>query len=294
MAKRNKKDALGQGIRALLGDIGADYQALDEKQQASAICEIPLRNIEVNPYQPRVDFDEEMLKELSESIKTHGVIQPVTVRFMGGEDYQLIAGERRLRASKLAGLDQIPAYIRKADDQAMLEIALIENIQRQDLNPVEIAENYRRLIEECNIKHEEVGDRLGKKRSTVTNYLRLLKLPPDIQKGLKSRSISMGHARAILSLEQVDAQLDLYKQIVNQGLSVRQVEQMVRSYPMNKNKKKSSTSGKLSVELQKIQDQLCDTFDTKVNVVRNKQGKGQLVFNFTSDDDLNRILDKLL
>lgn len=295
MTKITKKKELGAGIRALLGDISVEenYNAANTNSpNNNYISTINLNNIEVNPFQPRLDFDEERLQELAESIKVHGVIQPITVRILAPNQYQLIAGERRLRASKLAGETEIPAYIRQADDQAMLEIALIENIQREDLNPMEVAQNYQRLIEECNITHDDLGKRLGKNRSTVTNYLRLLKLPPDIQVALKKQILSMGHARALISLETIEQQLAIYKAIVEKALSVRQVEEMVRQ--MAKPQKPASNTGidaiKVPIHFRKIQESLASHFGTPINLKRNSKGKGELIISFASDTELNRIL----
>jgi ParB family chromosome partitioning protein len=295
MTKTTKKKELGAGIRALLGDINMDSNAINAEndvRSSNYISEIPIQYIEVNPFQPRLDFDEERLQELAESISVHGVIQPITVRRLAPDQYQLIAGERRLRASKIAGLSDIPAYIRQADDQAMLEIALIENIQREDLNPMEIAQNYQRLIEECSITHDDLGKRLGKNRSTVTNFLRLLKLPPDIQVALKNQTISMGHARALITLTTVEQQLTIYKAIIERALSVRQVEEMVRQ--MAKTPKTTPNAGidgiRMPIHFRKIQENLAAHFGTVVNLKRNNKGKGELVIPFGSDSELNRIL----
>ncbi len=294
MAKsKSKKAALGKGIAALLQ--GIDAESVTTNELAQTDVKIPISQIEVNPFQPRSDFDKEKLKELSDSIKIHGVIQPITVRMLGRNAFQLIAGERRLRASKLAGLKDIPAYIRTADDQEMLELALIENIQRQELNPIEIAQNYQRLIDECDLTHEELGKRLGKSRSATGNFLGLLKLPPAIQLGLKSKVIAMGHAKCLIGVNKADVQLALYEEIKSKQLSVRQAEELVRTWRNANNSKsnKTSNSGKLPVHLQKVQDQLAAHFETKVIFKRNTKGKGQLSISFNNDDDLNRILDLL-
>ncbi|HEY0770086.1 MAG TPA: ParB/RepB/Spo0J family partition protein, partial [Sphingobacteriaceae bacterium] len=235
----SKKKALGRGLSALLSDNEADDKlevdipvslpaAATEAKPAAGIAEIPIGQIEVNPFQPRTHFDEDALLELAESIRVHGIIQPITVRRLAQNQYQLISGERRFQASKLAGLEQIPAYIRSADDQQMLEMALIENIQRENLNAIEIALSYQRLITECQLKQEELGERVGKNRATVTNYLRLLKLPPDIQIAVRDNKISMGHARAIINVENPEQQLYIFKKTVNDELSVRKVEELVR------------------------------------------------------------------
>lgn len=290
--RKNKKQTLGKGLRALLEGINTEH-VQTPKAESNKIAPIPIHQIEVNPYQPREKFDETALQELATSIKTHGIIQPITVRSLGVGKYQLIAGERRLRASKLAKLKQIPAYIRTADDQAMLEIALIENIQREDLNAMEIAQNYQRLIEECTLTHEDLAKRLGKTRTTISNYLRLLKLPPEIQLALKSKKLSMGHARALIAIDKVEVQLMLFQNIVEQGWSVRKVEDWVRQYK-NQNKKtpkKKKTATRLPPEIQQLQDDLARRLDTQVRFTRTRKGKGQLSISFASDADLNRILE---
>lgn len=297
MTKTNKKKELGQGIRALLGDIEVDeVQAQHERDTLNNISEILIDQIEVNPYQPRVDFDEERLQELADSIRVHGVIQPITVRRLAAGQYQLIAGERRLRASRIAGMQLIPAYIRQANDQAMLEIALIENIQREDLNPVEVALTYQRLLDECALTHDILASRLGKNRSTVTNFLRLLKLPPEIQLGLKSRQITSGHARALISLEAVEQQLALYKTIIEKALSVRQVEELVRQMGKQSEKKAQpipTDKVRLPIHFKKVQENLESLLGTKVDLKRSNKGKGQIVISFASDAELNRILGVL-
>src|SRR6478609_8840932 len=231
MTDAKKRNALGRGLSALLEDADNVKSAKLEPttHPISVINEIPLDQIEVNPYQPRTHFDQEALKELSESIKLQGIIQPITVRQLSKNQYQLISGERRLQASKLAGLTQITAYIRTANDQQMLEMALIENIQRENLNAIEVALSYQRLMTECNLKQEELGDRVGKNRATVSNYLRLLKLPPDIQAAIRDTRISMGHARAIIAMDKAEQQLYVFNRILSEGLSVRQVEELVKN-----------------------------------------------------------------
>lgn len=290
--KKTKKEELGLGIRSLLSGIDSDVSP--EKAELVNFQEIDVEEIEVNPFQPREDFDEDALEALTKSIAVHGVIQPITVRRIGSE-FQLIAGERRLRASKLAGKETIPAYIRTADDQEMLEIALIENVQRQDLNPIEMAINYMRLKEDCGLTDQEVAKRLGMKRTTITNFLRLLKLPPEIKSSLKSRQITKGHAMALAGIEEVEVQLYLHKEIVEKGLSVRQAESLARQYSKHTKKKKTSpkSSNSLSPQFKQIQDQLASFFETKVELTRDTKGKGQVTISFTSDDDLNRILELL-
>lgn len=290
-----KKEELGKGIRALLGgmneDVPSSKEALEAVQKVSNTM-VPLGQIEVNPFQPRADFDKEALEELADSIRAHGVIQPITVRALGGKRYQLISGERRLRASKMAGLPEVPVFIRKADDQEMLEIALIENIQREDLNAIEIAINYKRLIDECSLTQEAMAGRLGKNRTTVTNYLRLLKLPPDIQKSLKDKAITMGHARAMITVDDADLQLALHKETVDKGLSVRQVEELVKRAQQDPQFKKKPAEKDVPLAYRKIQDQLSSLFSTKVQMKPKAGGRGEIVITYYSDDDLDRILEQ--
>lgn len=293
----NKKEALGKGIRALLSGIEEDVGSADglnskELSAKTGVARIPLDQIEINPFQPRAEFDEEKLNELKDSIEIHGVIQPITLRSLGKNKYQLISGERRLRASKLAGLKDIPAYVREADDQEMLEIALIENIQREDLNAIEISINYQRLLEECNLTQEALSKRLGKNRSTVTNYLRLLKLPPQIQNGIKDKSISMGHARALITLEDTLAQSDIFEQIVQKGLSVRQVEALAKNYKP-KAKRENEKSKELPLAYRKIQDELSSALSAKVTLKPKKGDRGDIVISYSSDEELDRLLDQL-
>src|SRR6187551_1941760 len=244
----SKKKALGRGLSALLSDNEEDEKLNVEistdvipSTPANGMSEIQVSEIEVNPFQPRTHFDQEALKELAESIKVHGIIQPITVRRLSRNQYQLISGERRFQASQLAGLKSVPAYIRLADDQQMLEMALIENIQRENLNAMEIALSYQRLLTECNLKQEELGERVGKNRSTVTNYLRLLKLPPDIQIAVRDNRLSMGHARAIINVDMPDQQLYIFKKALGEELSVRKVEELVRELASTKKEGKSTT-----------------------------------------------------
>ncbi|MEY3404957.1 MAG: hypothetical protein RL161_387 [Bacteroidota bacterium] len=292
----SKKIALGRGLKSLLEDTPAsESESIGTTPPASnsGMSEILLSDIEVNPFQPRQYFDQEALKELSESIKVHGIIQPLTVRRLGPNSYQLISGERRFQASKLAGLKSVPAYVRQANDQQMLEMALIENIQRENLNPIEVALSYQRLISECNLNQEELGERVGKNRSTVTNYLRLLKLPPDIQIALRDNILSMGHARAILGAETPDRQIYLFKRIINEDLSVRKVEEMVRKMHDNRGgKSEQDTSSSANREITQLQSKLSSHFGTKVAI--NSDGKrGEIKIPFVSVEDLNRILDIL-
>lgn len=298
-----KRKALGKGLSALLNDSDnvLPYKRSDKNEVSSppevnsmgSVNEIKIAEIEINPFQPRTDFDQEALKELSESIKLQGLIQPITVRRINAHSYQLISGERRLRASKLAGLTNIPAYIRAANDQQMLEMALIENIQRENLNAIEVALSFQRMIDECSLKQEELGDRVSKNRSTVTNYLRLLKLPPVIQASIRDGHISMGHAKALISVEDADKQLFIHKHIIQDGLSVRKVEQMVRELQHSRIKKEGKQPEPISFQMQKIQDDLSSKFSTKVKLNISNQGKGSIEIPFLSEDDLGRILEML-
>jgi ParB family chromosome partitioning protein len=285
-----KKKALGRGLSALLSDT-PETEKLDEAPLPSSnLNELPIAEIEVNPFQPRQDFDQEALRELAESIKVHGIIQPVTVRKLARNQYQLISGERRYQAARLAGLKTIPVYVRSADDQQMLEMSLIENIQRENLNPVEIALSYQRLLTECNLKQDELGDRVGKNRTTVTNYLRLLKLPPDIQIALRDNKLSMGHARAIISIENPEIQLLIFKRTIREELSVRQVEDLVRSMTKGTKEKAGSATPGASKEIVQLQGKLSTHFGTKVSV-KSDGRKGEIKIPFLSIEDLNRILD---
>lgn len=290
------KNALGRGLGALLNEASDESPRIPKKANISpsGINEIGIELIETNPFQPRTHFDEEALNELKDSIKTQGIIQPITVRKVGAK-YQLISGERRLQASKLAGLKKIPAYVRSANDQQMLEMALIENIQRENLNAIEVALSYQRLISECDLKQEELGDRVGKKRSTVTNYLRLLKLPPDIQAGIRDGVVSMGHARALISIESVDILLEVYKKIIQQELSVRKTEELVRllTNPSNAKTPVSAGAKAASPEIQKLQSELSSHFGSKVRINADAKNKGEIKIPFVSAQDLNRILEIL-
>lgn len=291
-----RKNALGRGLGALLNDSPANTPSLPKKasvNSSAAINEIKTDQIEVNPYQPRTHFDEAALNELKDSIKTQGIIQPITVRQLSKNEYQLISGERRLQASKLAGLTKIPAFVRQANDQQMLEMAIIENIQREDLNAIEVALSYQRLLKECDLKQEELGDRVGKKRSTVTNYLRLLKLPTAVQAAIKEGSLSMGHARALLGVENIDIQLDLFTKIVQQGLSVRKTEELVRLLTTNEPPETKKQAKPVRPELQKLQSELSSHFGSKIKINADTNNKGEIKIPFVSAQDLNRILDIL-
>lgn len=303
-----KKKALGRGLSALLSDSpGDDKLEMDipvnitvpttpvsTEPPTGAIAEIPVEEIEVNPFQPRTHFDQEALLELAESISVHGIIQPITLRRLTSHQYQLISGERRFQASKLAGLKTIPAYIRSADDQQMLEMALIENIQRENLNAIEIALSYQRLISECNLKQEELGERVGKNRTTVTNYLRLLRLPPDIQIAVRDNKLSMGHARAIINVENPDQQLYIFKQALAEELSVRKVEELVRTLSERPSQKEetSAPSSSASKEITQLQSKLSSHFGTRV-AIKSDGKRGEIKIPFLSVEDLNRILDIL-
>ncbi|WP_304066240.1 ParB/RepB/Spo0J family partition protein [Pedobacter glucosidilyticus] len=299
---KERKFGLGKGLGALLNDTpDTSYQRqqpiVSENINAASlgsISKININQIQVNPFQPRFEFDEEALKELSESIKLQGLIQPITVRKVG-DSYQLISGERRLRATKMAGIDEIPAYIRTANDQQMLEMALIENIQRENLNAIEVALSFQRMIDECSLKQEELGDRVSKNRSTITNYLRLLKLPPVIQAAIRDNHLSMGHARALISVEDSSSQLFIFQEIIDKDLSVRKVEELVRNIKQNGAKKPESAkkADGVSFQYQKIQDDLSSKFATKIKMKVQPNGKGSIEIPFLSDDDLNRILELL-
>lgn len=296
MSKR--KSELGRGIRALLQNIDEETETTkvnlkEANSIINTVAKIRLDQIEVNPFQPRVEFNEIALAELSESIKVHGVIQPITVRKLGPNKYQLIAGERRLRASKMAGLDAVPAYVRSVNDQESLEIALIENIQREDLNAMEIAINYQRLIDECQLTHENLGGRLGKNRTTVTNYLRLLKLPPKIQEGLKGNFLSMGHARALIAIPEVEKQLYAYNEVTSKGLSVRKTEELVRLLTKGTTQSKPKKPKGISPALKQVESRLADFFETKVKLRKGKGDKGEIIIPYFSDSDLERILELL-
>ena len=279
-----KRNVLGRGLGALMDDA-------DKMLPGAGINEIELSKIEANPFQPRTKFDEEPLRELAESIKEIGLIQPITLRKISENKYQIIAGERRFRAAQLAGLEAIPAYIRKAKDEGMLEMALVENIQREDLDAIEIALSYQRLLEELEFTQEELSTRIGKKRSTIANYLRLLKLPAIIQKGLIDKQISMGHARAIINIENPDTQTLIYNQIIKMGLSVRRVEEIVRNIGNEvQNEPAETEKQKFPKEYKPIKKQLDKIFSSKVDFSMNSNGKGKIVIPFNSPADLDRIV----
>ena len=287
-----KRNALGRGLGALIDDAG------NKQEPVSAIREIAISDIEANPFQPRTKFDEEALQELAKSIKEIGIIQPITLRKLENQKYQIIAGERRFRASKMAGLDTIIAYVRTADDDGMLEMALVENIQREDLDAIEIALSYQRLIEECKLTQETLSDRVGKKRSTVSNYLRLLRLPALIQKGIVDKTISMGHARALINIKNPEDQLSVYEQILKHDYSVRKVEEVVRQLGTagEEPAQPAAPREKYPEEYGELKEHLSRFFKTNVDFSLNNNGKGKIVIPFGSSKDLERIigiLDKL-
>ncbi len=298
-----KRNALGRGLSALLEDAKTDIttngQLEGEGKVVGAVANIEISHIETNPFQPRTNFEEQALNELSASIKEHGIIQPITVRKLGNDKFQLISGERRFRASQLAGLKSVPAYIRIANDQAMLEMALVENIQREELDAIEVAISYKRLIDECSLTQEQLSQKVSKQRSTITNYLRLLKLPVEIQLAIRNGDITMGHARALINIDNEDKQLDIYNQIVLNNLSVREVEDLARGAKVEttantpKAKEKTTASASLSVEQANVVEDLRAVFNTKVQIKKDAKGKGKIVIPFKSDNDLKRILDLL-
>jgi ParB family chromosome partitioning protein len=302
MTSFQRKTGLGRGLSALLDDSDSVHppknamnpiSETEQKAQPNNIGTIKISDIATNPYQPRTEFDQVALNELAESIRVQGLIQPITVRAADGK-YQLISGERRLRASKLAGLTEIPAYVRQANDQQMLEMALIENIQRENLNAIEVALSFQRMLDECSLKQEQLGERVGKNRSTVTNYLRLLKLPPAIQISIRDQKISMGHARALINVEEPEKQLFIHQEIIDKGLSVRKVEELVRSINSLQIKPKAAKlPAGTSFEYQKLQRDLASKFATKVKLKVGENGKGAIEIPFVSNDDLSRILELL-
>ncbi|MEI3155319.1 MAG: ParB/RepB/Spo0J family partition protein [Odoribacter sp.] len=294
-----KKNVLGRGLGALIAD--AAEEPLAREVVVSAIQELNLTDIRPNPFQPRTEFDEEALNELAASIKSIGIVQPITVRTVEGGKYEIVAGERRFRASKLAGLTSIPAYIRKTEDDSLLELALIENIQREDLNAIEVAISYQRLIDECSLTQDQLSERVGKKRATIANYLRLLKLPAQIQLAVRDKKISMGHARAILGVDDPDTQLMIFEQILKYDFSVRKVEEIVREMVNQKPEEpeipeeapeKPAKSNEIGDYIE-LQQHLSRRFNTKVELKRNENGKGKIVIGFKSDAELEKIIELL-
>ncbi len=294
-----KKRALGKGLSALLKnpdtDITSNESIANTNQVVGSVSEIKIEQIEVNPFQPRTDFDQDALQELAISIKELGIIQPLTVRKLGYDKFQLISGERRFRASQLAGLKTVPVYVRIANDQAMLEMALVENIQREQLNPVEIALSYQRLIDECKLTQEKMSERVGKKRSTITNYLRLLKLPAEILAALRDESISMGHARALVNVKNQDTQINIFRDALNNGFTVREIEQVVKDFGDSSYTKTSRNRSKTlpSFEHQKLANDISNKIGKDVKLKVSKSGKGKIEIPFNSNDDLHQIISQL-
>ena len=298
MSLSKKNDALGKGIRSLLQNIDTDLKNTagslksEIAERTVSTQRVPLSDIEVNPEQPRKDFDETALSELAASIKMHNIIQPLTVTPLGGGTYRLIAGERRYRASKIAGLKDVPVYVREANRDQVLELSLLENLQRENLNAIEIALSYKRLMHDLDYTQEKVAERMGKERSTVTNYIRLLKLPPDIQVAVRNGVISMGHARALINVDLVDKQLFIFSEIKNKGLSVRQTEDLVRRMYTGGDVK-PAVKTELPPAFKKIEDNLASAFNTKVKLVQTKKGSGSITFDYYSTEELSGLLEKL-
>ena len=297
MSAPNKKDALGKGIRSLLQNIDADLKSTagslrsEVIEQSTSSSRIGLDLIEVNPKQPRRDFDQAALQELAASIKLHDIIQPLTVSRLANGRYRLIAGERRFRAAKMAGIKDVPVYVRQANDVQLLELSLLENLQRENLNAIEISLSYKRLMDELNYTQDQVAERMGKERSTVANYIRLLKLPPDIQVAVRNGMLSMGHARALINVDEVDKQLYIFNEIKNKGLSVRQTEELVRKQYTGAVKVAVKTS--LPPAIKKIEDNLASEYNTRVKISHSKKGKGSILFEYYSLEELNALLEKL-
>jgi ParB family chromosome partitioning protein len=295
----NKRDALGKGIRSLLQNIDTDLSVTekslikDSERNNVANTRIPLNLIEANPEQPRHDFDETALSELAASVKLHDIIQPITVTKIGNGKYRIIAGERRFRAAKIAGLADVPVYIRDVKDSKILELALLENLQREDLNAIEIALSYKQLMEELDYTQDQLAERMGKERSTITNYIRLLKLPPDIQAAVRNGTISMGHARALINVDVVDKQLFIFNEIKSKELSVRQTEELVRRLYTPKSAVNNSVKTTLPPSLKKIEDNLASHFSTKVKMTHSKKGTGSITFDYFSIEELSSLLDKM-
>jgi ParB family transcriptional regulator, chromosome partitioning protein len=293
---KKKTTGLGRGLSALLEDadeVQGNISPNNSDKPLGSISLIPIASIEANPFQPRTEFDIKALEELAASVAIHGVIQPITVRKMGYDKYQIISGERRTRAALMSGLTQIPAYVRTANDQGMLEMALIENIQRSDLNAIEIAMSYQRLLEECSLKQEELGERVGKDRTTVTNYLRLLKLPEEIQLGIKQGVISMGHARAMINMEDESAQMAMFREIIDNKLSVRAVESLVKekkSAPDSTEKATYINGTDWDPEIDRITEEFHKKLRAAVHLKNGVKGKGKIVISYKNRDDLQRIL----
>ena len=294
-----KRSALGKGLSALLENAETDITSKSNGTGiVGSISMLSIGNIEANPFNPRTNFEKDALTELSDSIRIHGIIQPLTVRKLGRDKYQLISGERRFRAAQIAGLDEVPAYIRIANDQTMLEMALVENIQREDLNPIEVALSYERLIEECDLTQDQLSQKISKSRSSITNHLRLLKLPPEVQSGVKAGVLSMGHARALVSAGSVELQIELCERIIKEQLSVRDIEALLRGESIEKDneiptRQAKSTSPSLSEQEFVFKEHLGDRLATKVEIRKTDKGNGKIVVNFNSESDLLRIIELL-
>lgn len=293
-----KRPAMGKGLSALLENSDTDITTKSNTAIVGSIAMIPVSDIEANPFNPRNNFDKDALEELTASIKEHGIIQPLTVRKLGRDKYQLISGERRFRASQLAGLREVPAYVRIANDQTMLEMALVENIQREDLNPIEVALSYHRLIEECDLTQDQLSQKIAKSRTSITNHLRLLKLPAEIQAGLKENQISMGHARALVSAGDENTQIALYHRVVEEQLSVRDIEAILRGEEIRKpetkgNSQIKSESASISEYEYVFREHFGDRLSAKVEIKKSTGGSGKIIVNFNSDSDLNRIIEIL-
>ncbi len=296
----NKRNALGRGLSAILRNPQTDIteNRKDEKNLVASTCEIAIEDIHINPFQPRINFEKEKIYELAESIKELGIIQPITVRKLGYNKFQLISGERRLKASKELGLKSIPSFIRIANDEQMLEMALVENIQRENLNPIEIAISFQRLIKECNLTQEECGNKLGKKRSTITNFLRLLKLPSEIQDGLKKDKISIGHARALINIKNKKNQLNIFYDIIDNGFSVREVEQIAKDFSESNynyfpKRKKIDSDDIIPFGHQKKLFDLSKSLNVEIKLKRNKKGNGKIIIPFSDDNKLSDIFNKI-
>ena len=292
-----KRSALGKGLSALLENADTDITTSNGTGIVGSVAMLQISSIEANPFNPRTSFEKEALKELSQSISIHGIIQPLTVRKLGRDKYQLISGERRFRASQLAGLEEVPAYIRVANDQTMLEMALVENIQREDLNAMEVALSYQRLIDDCSLTQDQLSQKVAKSRSSITNYIRLLKLPAPIQAGVRDNLISMGHARALVSAGDEDLQLEIYARVIEENLSVREIEALIKGERIASPKavtetSKPTTSG-ISEKQFTFKENLGDRLAAKVDIKKSTNGSGQIVLKFSSENDLNRIIELL-
>lgn len=296
---KQNKEALGKGIRSLLQSIDEDMKTSGGHLKNTVVESATISNrilideIETNPKQPRRDFDEQSLEELASSIKLHDIIQPVTVSKLPSGKYRLISGERRWRAAKMAGIKDIPAYVRQANDAQLLELALLENLQREDLNAMEISLSYKRMMEELNYNQDQVAERMGKDRSTIANFIRLLKLPPDIQLSVRNGEITMGHARALINVDSIDKQLFIFNEIKEKGLSVRQTEALVRNLYKQSNAVKKSSKSHLPSSFQRIEDKLASHFSTRVKLKHSSNGSGQINIEYYSQEELNKILSQL-